>query len=117
VSISPDDRSRQAIEISNGLTRSHREHLGRGAGSVKTVINKGFVVTFLEDINTPSERTLIEGGYAQIVQEGRLAFQQMMRESYVALVEQVTGRKVRASASMAAVDCRRDDGLTAAAAP
>jgi uncharacterized protein YbcI len=90
------DRSRQAVEISNGLTRSHREHFGRGAGSVRTVINKGSVATFLEDVYTPLERTLIEGGHAHIVQEGRLAFQQMMRDSYVALVERVTGRKVRA---------------------
>ena len=36
-----DDRSRQAVEISNQLTRSHREHFGRGAGNVKTVIQKG----------------------------------------------------------------------------
>jgi len=58
----PSDLSRQAIEISNQLTRSHREHFGRGAGNVKTVIQKGFVVTFLEDIYTTLERTLIDTG-------------------------------------------------------
>ena len=61
----PNDLSRQAVEISNELTRSHREHFGRGAGNVKTVIQKGFVITFLEDIYTPFEKTLICGGHEQ----------------------------------------------------
>jgi uncharacterized protein YbcI len=91
-----DDRGRQAIEISNALTKNHREHFGRGAGSVKTVINKGFVITFLEEIYTPLEKTLIGGGREDIVQEGRLAFQAMMRVTYTEIVEEATGRKVRA---------------------
>ena len=41
-----DDVGRQAVQISNALTRNHREHFGRGAGTVKTVINKGFGVRF-----------------------------------------------------------------------
>jgi uncharacterized protein YbcI len=91
-----DDVGRQAVQISNALTRNHREHFGRGAGTVKTVINRGFVVTFLEEIYTPLEKTLIEGGRPDLVHEGRLAFQQMMRETYVGIVEEATGRKVRA---------------------
>ena len=91
-----DDRARQAIEISNQLTRSHRESFGRGASNVKTVIQKGFVITFLEDIYTPFEKTLIAGGHTGLVIDGRFAFQQMMREKYIGIVESVTGRKVRA---------------------
>lgn len=91
-----DDRLRQSIEISDQLNRSHRESFGRGAGNVKTVIQKGFVTTFLEDIFTPLEKTLISGGHEKIVLDGRLAFQGMMEDSYTAIVESVTGRKVRA---------------------
>src|SRR3954453_12031866 len=90
------DIGRQAVQISNALTRNHREYFGRGAGSVKTVINRGFVITFLEEIYTPLERTLIEGGRHDLVHEGRSAFQQMMRDYYVKVVEEETGRKVRA---------------------
>jgi uncharacterized protein YbcI len=90
------DVGRQAVQISNALTRNHREHFGRGAGSVKTIINRGFVVTFLEEIYTPLERTLIEGGRRDLVHEARLAFQLMMQEKYVTIVEEATGRKVRA---------------------
>ncbi len=94
--ITVEDRSRQAVEISNQLTRSHREHFGRGAGNVKTVIQKGFVITFLEDIYTPFEKTLISGGHEQLVIDCRFAFQQMMRDNYIEIIETVTGRKVRA---------------------
>lgn len=100
----PNDLSRQAIEISNALTRSHREHFGRGAGNVKTVIQKGFVITFLEDIYTPFEKTLISGGHEQIVMDGRFAFQQMMRGTYTGIIEAATGRKVRAFLSQNHID-------------
>src|SRR4051794_26253588 len=96
MSITSEDVGRQAVEISNALTHNHREHFGRGAGSVKTVINKGFVVTFLEDVYTPLERTLIEGGRPDLVHECRLAFQLIMKDTFVAIVEEATGRKVRA---------------------
>jgi uncharacterized protein YbcI len=99
-----DDRVRQAVEISNELTRSHREHFGRGAGNVKTVIQKGFVITFLEDIYTPFEATLIAGGHDKLVMDARFAFQQMMRETYVGIIERVTGRKVRAFLSQNHID-------------
>ncbi len=102
--ITPEDRSRQAVEISDQLTRSHREHFGRGAGNVKTVIQKGFVATFLEDIYTPFEKTLIAGGHEQLVIDSRFAFQQMMRANYIAIVEKATGRKVRAFLSQNHID-------------
>ena len=98
------DACRQAVEISNQLTRSHRESFGRGAGNVKTVIQKGFVVTFLEDIYTPFEKTMISGGHDKLVMDGRFAFQQMMRDKYPEIIESVTGRKVRAFLSQNHID-------------
>lgn len=99
-----EDRSRQAVEISNQLNSSHRDHFGRGAGNVKTVIQKGFVSTFLEDIYTPMEKTLISGGHEQLVIDCRFAFQQMMRDTYIGIIENVTGRKVRAFLSQNHID-------------
>jgi len=98
------DVGRQAVQISNALTKNHREHFGRGAGSVKTIINRGFVISFLEEIYTPLERTMIEGGRRDLVHEARLAFQLMMQEKYVAIVEEATGRKVRAFMSQNHID-------------
>jgi|tagenome__1003787_1003787.scaffolds.fasta_scaffold20871937_2 uncharacterized protein YbcI len=90
------DRHHQAIEISNHLSRTHRTYFGRGAGSVKTSIHSGHVLTVLDDIYSPLERTLIGSGDGQIVLDARLAFQKAMHDDYVSLVERVTGRKVRA---------------------
>jgi len=90
------DRGRQAIEISNAMTHVHRDQFGRGAGSVKTVISRDFVVTFLEDIYTPMENTLIDGGNAQVVRDTRLEFQRMMRDRFITIIEETTGRTVRA---------------------
>jgi uncharacterized protein YbcI len=98
------ERGRQAIEISNQLTRSHRESFGRGAGNVKTIIQNGYVITFLEDIYTPFEKTLISGGHSELVMQARFAFQQMMRPVYTEMIEAVTGRKVRAFLSQNHID-------------
>lgn len=103
-SAQPDDRARQAVLISDELGRSHREHFGRGPGSTKTVISKGFVVSFLEDIFTTHEKALITGGRPDIVHEGRQAFQEIMRGPYTEFVETVTGRRVRAFMSQNHID-------------
>ena len=96
MAITTVDRGRQAIEISNALTHNHREQFGRGAGSVKTIVNSAFVITFLEDIYTANERALIDGGNANLVFESRFALQKLAREEYIRIIEETTGRKVRA---------------------
>ena len=68
------------------------------------MIQKGFVITFLEDIYTPFEKTMISGGHDQHVMDGRFAFQQMMRQTYADIIETVTGRKVRAFLSQNNID-------------
>jgi uncharacterized protein YbcI len=50
----------------------------------------------LEDIYTPVERTLLDGGETEAVRQTRLAYQQTMESRFVAAVEEILGRKVRA---------------------
>ena len=90
---SSTDRS-QAVTISNGITRLHREHSGRGATIARTIIERDYVVCFLEDIYTPVERTLIEAGRQEDVGKMRHLFQQAMRPNFIQCVEDATGRKV-----------------------
>jgi len=54
------------------------------------------VVVALEETFTPAEKTLIERGQAEPVKHIRRTFQQAMREQFSSIVEQATGRKVRA---------------------
>jgi uncharacterized protein YbcI len=82
--------------ISNGITRLHRDHYGRGATTVRTIMQRNYVVCFLEDIYTPIERTLIDAGRADAVRETRTIFQDTMKPQFVQIVEDALGRNVRA---------------------
>jgi uncharacterized protein YbcI len=93
-----------ATVISNGISKLQREYYGRGPTSVRTVVGHDHVVTFLEDIFTPVERTLLDAGETAAVYEMRRAFQRAMRPRFVAVVEEATGRKVRAFLSEAHID-------------
>jgi uncharacterized protein YbcI len=72
----------------------HRDHYGRGATTTRTIIQRNYVVCFLEDIYTPVERTLIEAGRSAAVRETRNIFQDAMGPKFREAVEQVTGRTV-----------------------
>jgi uncharacterized protein YbcI len=100
----PSTRGRQALAISNGITRLHRDHYGRGAKTARTIIQRNYVVCFLEDIYTPVERTLIDTGNAEAVRETRQIFQQAMRPNFVEVVEEATGREVIAFMSQCHFD-------------
>jgi hypothetical protein len=60
----------------------------------------------LENVLLPAELKLIEMGEAERVREGRVAFQAATEAEFIAAVEAILHRKVRAFAS--AVDPRRD---------
>jgi uncharacterized protein YbcI len=87
-------RGRQAASISNAITRLHRDHYGRGATTVRTIMQRNYVVCFLDDIYTPVERTLIEAGRSQSVRETRNLFQDAMSTNFRDSVEEATGRRV-----------------------
>jgi uncharacterized protein YbcI len=104
MSIERADQSRQAIAVSNAITRLHREHYGRGATRTRTVIDGEYVIAFLEDIYTAGERTLIEAGDIETVRGTRDSFQQAMRGRFTEAVEEIMGRKVAAFMSQVHVD-------------
>jgi uncharacterized protein YbcI len=82
--------------ISREMTRLHAEYYGRGPTKVKTHINEDLVVVVLEETFTRAERTLVERGEKDAIQNIRRRFQQQMKEEFTSVVEQATGRKVRA---------------------
>ncbi len=98
------ERGRQSAAISNAITRLHREHYGRGATTTRTIMQRNFVVCFLEDIYTPVERTLIESGRRDAVRETRNIFQDAMGPKFTEAVESATGRKVVAFMSQVTFD-------------
>ncbi len=88
------DRGKLAAAISNAIVGIFREHYGRGASRVRTVMGADYVICFLEDIYTPVERTLIEAGRFDAVKETRGAFQDTMQKRFSDEVERLVGRKV-----------------------
>jgi uncharacterized protein YbcI len=90
------DLRSQATAISNGIGSLHREHYGRGADRIRTLIHQDVVMTRLEDCFTTVEKTMIaEGAFGQ-VRETRTMFQDWMRPRFTEIVEDATGRKVEA---------------------
>jgi uncharacterized protein YbcI len=98
------ERGKLAAALSNAILGLHREHFGRGANRARTVMGDEYITVFMEDVYTPVERTLIEAGRFSAVEETRHAFQETMREKFIAAVEELTGRKVAAFMSQVHVD-------------
>jgi len=81
--------------IASGFVSLHSRYYGRGPTKSKVYEDGDMIAVVLEETFTPAERTLIDQGQAEGVQEIRRNFQQIMADQFKALVEQGTGRKVR----------------------
>ncbi|HET7566541.1 MAG TPA: DUF2294 domain-containing protein [Gaiellaceae bacterium] len=104
MAIDSSSRRGEALAISNAITRLHREHYGRGSTSARTIIQRNYVVCFLDDIYTPVERTLIDAGRLDTVRQTRHEFQEAMQPRFVDAVESATGRQVVAFMSQVHFD-------------
>ena len=80
--------------ISDGLVALLKEFYGRGPERTKTYVSGDLVVCLLRGGFTRVEQTLLEAGHGDDVIRQRMAFQDVMRERFEAVVEQATGRKV-----------------------
>jgi uncharacterized protein YbcI len=83
-------------EISNRIVRLQSEYYGKGPTKAKTHISDDIVVVVLEETFTKAERTLVGRGETEPVQQIRRHFQQAMADEFKSIVEQATGRVVRA---------------------
>lgn len=101
---SATDLKSQSKAISNGIGTIHREHYGRGADRIRTLIHQDTVLTTLADGFTTVEKKMIaEGAFVQ-VRETRTMFQDWMRPRFTEIVEGATGRKVSAFFSQVSHD-------------
>jgi uncharacterized protein YbcI len=82
------------VLISNHVVRVTREYTGRGPGRARTYITENVVTCLLHDTLTRGERSLVEDGRSDQVQQMRLALQDTMRTDLVTGVEAILGRKV-----------------------
>ena len=82
--------------ISKEIVRLQSEYYGKGPTKAKTYIVDDLVVVVLEESFTRAEKTLAERGEREAIQQIRRRFQQQMADSFISIVEQATGRRVRA---------------------
>jgi uncharacterized protein YbcI len=95
-----------ALEISNAVSRLHKEYVGRGPTNARTTIDGELVVVLLEGGFTRAERTLDDSDQRVLVVAGRIGLQDAMRDAMVEAVERVLGRRVRSF--MSANDLERN---------
>src|SRR5438309_232688 len=81
------------LEISNAISRLHKEFVGRGPTNSRTTIDGNLVVCLLEGGYTRAEQTLGANDKADLVAAARLGLQEAMRQAMIAAVEQITGRR------------------------
>jgi uncharacterized protein YbcI len=74
------------------------EHTGPRS-KARTYLNGEVITVVLTDTLTEGEERLVRDGMSELVLGTRRAFQQTIRQDLVAGIEQITGRRVRVSAS------------------
>ena len=93
-----DDQQQQGgslhAAISDAVVRITAEYTGRGPTRARTTINGDWIFVTLSDILTRGERKLAATGRSQFVRDTRKAFQDAMRDEFVAEIEALMGRPV-----------------------
>jgi uncharacterized protein YbcI len=88
------------LAVSNAMVALHKEQFGRGPMRARSYfVGPDSLVSVLEDVLLPAERKMVELGDDHRVRESRLAFQAATTAEFVAAVEKILHRKVRAFAS------------------
>jgi uncharacterized protein YbcI len=107
VSRNPEHSTSLLSAVSKAMVALHKEQFGRGPTTAHShFAGPDALVCILEDVMLPAERKLIAMGEQGRVGDARLALQVATTEEFVAAVERIVERKVRAFAS--ATDVERD---------
>jgi uncharacterized protein YbcI len=89
-------RGTTLANISRRLVVLHKEFYGKGPTKARTYVQDDIVLVLMRGGYTRVEETLIRDGRIDAVQRQRDAFQQVMHDRFVAVVEEELGRKVAA---------------------
>ena len=81
-------------EISEGMVALLKDYYGVGPTQAKTYYQDDLVVCVLRGGFTRVEQTLLAGERGHAVIEQRMAFQEVMRERFEAVIQHATGRSV-----------------------
>jgi uncharacterized protein YbcI len=95
-----DNGASRLQAVSHAMVRLHKEQFGRGPTNSRAFFAGPDALTcVLDDPLLPAERKMVALGSADRVRDSRVAFQAATHDEFVAAVEDILGRKVRAFAS------------------
>jgi uncharacterized protein YbcI len=95
-----EQRSSALQAVSNAMVRLHKDQFGRGpTRSRAEFAGPDALMCTLEEVLLPAELKLVELGNEERVREARVAYQAATAPDFIAAVEQIVYRKVRAFAS------------------
>ena len=80
--------------ISDGMVALLKEYYGRGPTRAKSYYQDDLVACVLRGGFSKVEQTLLRGGRGSAVIHQRMEFQELMRERFVKVIEDATGRRV-----------------------
>jgi uncharacterized protein YbcI len=87
-------------DVSNAMVALHKEQFGRGPTKAQShMAGADALLCVLDDALLPAERAMVEMGEEQRVRDTRMFFQVATADQFIAAVERITGRTVRAFAS------------------
>ena len=81
-------------QVSNGMVSLLKEFYGKGPTGAKSYYQDDLVVCVLRGGFSRIEQTLLDGGRGAAVIQQRMQFQELMRDRFVAVVEEATSRRV-----------------------
>ena len=84
------------MEVSNSMVRAQKEFFGKGPESAKTYILDDLLIIVMRGGLTTAEKTMLEFGHPDQVRSFRQLFENEMTELLSTIIEETTGRRVRA---------------------
>jgi uncharacterized protein YbcI len=91
----PTAASELEIRIADQIALLQADYYGVPPKGARAYVIPGeIVIVVLRETFTPAEKVLIRHGDAEAIQHSRRRFQQLLRESFAAVVEQATGEQV-----------------------
>jgi uncharacterized protein YbcI len=102
----PDELSGTSLRnaISSAMARIKREYYGKGPARTRTFVYGRIVISVLDDVLTPVELTLKQGGRSALVRRTRLTFEDIMTKTFTGQIEHLTGARVLAYHSQMVFD-------------
>lgn len=80
--------------LSNAIVQAQKEYWGKGPERAKAYLLDDFLLVVMRGGLTKAEETMLDVGEVDRVRDFRQTFQNRAAERYIALIEELTGRKV-----------------------